>query len=160
MTACPRTAPSRPYASPSTFKLLPASTTTSPPPPKHRYGLYFGILTRDAAEVASDRMAVGLGQRRRLAVSVRSCGICAGELEDALGPAAAPTAAAAGSGALGVAGAGRSTVQLSCKHLFHSDCIRGWTIVGKKDTCPTCHEKVDLRKLYASRPWESTNMSW
>ncbi|KFM28282.1 RING finger protein 121 [Auxenochlorella protothecoides] len=82
------------------------------------YGLYFGILTRDAAEVASDRMAVGLGQRRRLAVS------------------------------------------LSCKHLFHSDCIRGWTIVGKKDTCPTCHEKVDLRKLYASRPWESTNMSW
>lgn len=115
------------------------------------YGLYFGILTRDMAEVASDRIAVTMGQRRRLAVSVRNCGICSGELDDAPG-AAAP--------ARGAIGAGRETVQLSCKHLFHSDCIRGWTIVGKKDVCPTCHEKVDLRKLYASRPWESRNISW
>ncbi len=25
-----------------------------------------------------------------------------------------------------------STVQLECKHCFHDQCIRGWTIVGKK----------------------------
>ena len=36
----------------------------------------------------------------------------------------------------------------------------GWTIVGKKDTCPTCWEKVDLRSLYADRPWETRNLSW
>lgn len=114
------------------------------------YGLYFGILTRDTAEVASDRIAVSLGQRRRLAVSVRNCGICSGELEDAVGAGEATSSV----------GTGRATVQLSCKHLFHSDCIRGWTIIGKKDICPTCHEKVDLRKLYASRPWENRNISW
>lgn len=42
----------------------------------------------------------------------------------------------------------------------HSGCIRGWTIVGKKDTCPVCNEKVDLRALYVDRPWESRNLSW
>jgi hypothetical protein len=50
--------------------------------------------------------------------------------------------------------------QLSCKHSFHELCIRGWTIVGKKDVCPVCNEKVDLRHLYADRPWETQNLSW
>lgn len=55
---------------------------------------------------------------------------------------------------------GRSTVQLPCKHLYHDGCIRGWTLVGKKDTCPTCLEKVDLRLIFADRPWETRNLSW
>lgn len=50
--------------------------------------------------------------------------------------------------------------QLSCKHCFHELCIRGWTVVGKKDSCPCCLEKVDLRDLYAQRPWETKNLSW
>ena len=50
--------------------------------------------------------------------------------------------------------------QLSCKHSFHELCIRGWTIVGKKDVCPVCNEKVDLRHLYSDRPWETQNLSW
>jgi hypothetical protein len=45
------------------------------------YGLYFGILTRDAAEVASDRIAAALGTARKMAVSVRDCAICGGELQ-------------------------------------------------------------------------------
>ncbi len=36
----------------------------------------------------------------------------------------------------------------------------GWTIVGKKDVCPVCLEKVDLKDLYANRPWETSNLSW
>ena len=52
------------------------------------------------------------------------------------------------------------TVQLTCKHLFHDQCIRGWTLVGKKDTCPVCLEKVDLRALYADRPWDTRNLTW
>lgn len=52
------------------------------------------------------------------------------------------------------------TVQLTCKHLFHDQCIRGWTLVGKKDSCPVCLEKVDLRALYADRPWDTRNLTW
>ena len=36
----------------------------------------------------------------------------------------------------------------------------GWTIVGKKDTCPVCAEKVDLKAIFADRPWETTNLNW
>ena len=52
------------------------------------------------------------------------------------------------------------SVQLTCKHLFHDQCIRGWTLVGKKDTCPVCLDKVDLRTLYADRPWDTRNLTW
>lgn len=30
---------------------------------------------------------------------------------------------------------------------FHEFCIRGWCIVGKKQTCPYCNEKVDLKRM-------------
>ena len=33
-------------------------------------------------------------------------------------------------------------------------------MVGKKDMCPTCLEKVDLRHLHADRPWERMNVVW
>ena len=36
----------------------------------------------------------------------------------------------------------------------------GWTIVGKKDTCPVCMEKVDLRSIFADRPWDTRNLNW
>ena len=51
-------------------------------------------------------------------------------------------------------------VQLTCKHLFHTSCIRGWTLVGKKDSCPVCMEKVDLRSVFADRPWDTRNLNW
>ena len=38
-----------------------------------------------------------------------------------------------------------NTFQLTCGHEFHEFCVRGWCIVGKKQTCPWCHEKVDLK---------------
>jgi hypothetical protein len=31
---------------------------------------------------------------------------------------------------------------------------------GKKDVCPVCYEKVDLRALYAERAWNTSNLSW
>lgn len=46
-----------------------------------------------------------------------------------------------------------STFKLSCDHVFHEFCIRGWCIIGKKQTCPYCKEKVDLKRLF-SNPWE------
>ena len=45
-------------------------------------------------------------------------------------------------------------------HMALLQCIRGWTIVGKKDTCPACLEKVDLRAVFHDRPWETRNLSW
>jgi hypothetical protein len=32
--------------------------------------------------------------------------------------------------------------------------------IGKKSVCPVCLEKVDLRHLWADRPWETRNISW
>jgi RING finger protein 121 len=132
------------------------------------YGLYFGILTRDCAEVASDRIASRLGGSRRMAVSVRDCAICGGELKDAMQLNLLGSDSHAGNGGghahLGASQSGlddgEKSIQLSCKHIFHKDCLRGWLIVGKKDTCPTCSERVDLRQLYADKPWETRNIQW
>ena len=132
------------------------------------YGLYFGILTRDCAELASDRIANRLGGTKRMAVSVRDCAICGGELKDGLlvagsGHQASPIATNGLQGVtnpIALANDGDSSIQLSCKHIFHKDCLRGWLIVGKKDTCPTCSERVDLRQVYADKPWETRNIQW
>jgi hypothetical protein len=31
---------------------------------------------------------------------------------------------------------------------FHEFCIRGWCMIGKKQTCPYCKEKVDLKAMF------------
>eukprot|EP00195_Chlamydomonas_chlamydogama_P012155 CAMPEP_0202897870 /NCGR_PEP_ID=MMETSP1392-20130828/6528_1 /ASSEMBLY_ACC=CAM_ASM_000868 /TAXON_ID=225041 /ORGANISM="Chlamydomonas chlamydogama, Strain SAG 11-48b" /LENGTH=379 /DNA_ID=CAMNT_0049583633 /DNA_START=134 /DNA_END=1273 /DNA_ORIENTATION=- len=111
------------------------------------YGVYFGVLGRDCAEVASDRMASTMGTGRKLVAQVNNCGVCGTELKDYSHLGEENTAE-------------EVAVQLSCKHCFHDLCIRGWTMVGKKDTCPVCLEKVDLRNLYADRPWETRNLTW
>ena len=99
-------------------------------------------------QVASDRIALSLGPGRRMAVSVRDCGICGGELYPE-----EPTTAGTAGGATGTAGLGASlahgghghgqgqggglgNVQLACKHLFHLDCIRwGLLLVSVSRTC-------------------------
>lgn len=166
------------------------------------YGIYFGVLGRDAAEVAADRMAATLGTGTSLARSVRACGVCGGDLTDAPGDLAPPPGGAAGGVMVARGGVGDATVQvrmgrgggegrgrarcwggmrggrggvcvfstphhhlhpptqLACKHLFHGTCLRGWCVVGKKDTCPACREKVDLRAVFAGRPWETRNLNW
>lgn len=49
--------------------------------------------------------------------------------------------------------ASREKFSLNCGHVFHELCIRGWTIVGKKETCPYCKEKVDLR-MFRTHVWD------
>ena len=39
---------------------------------------------------------------------------------------------------------GEKRKRLACGHSFHDFCIRGWCIIGKKQTCPYCKEKVRL----------------
>ena len=50
-------------------------------------------------------------------------------------------------------------ITLNCRHRYHEFCIRGWIIVGKKDTCPYCNEKVDLKSTFTT-PWEKTSIVW
>lgn len=41
--------------------------------------------------------------------------------------------------------AGENHLQLNCGHTFHSSCLYGWCMIGKKDTCPYCKERLDLQ---------------
>ncbi|KAI5186308.1 RING finger protein 121/175 [Nematocida homosporus] len=38
-------------------------------------------------------------------------------------------------------------IALSCKETFHEECLKNWKILGKKDTCPSCKERVDLSEI-------------
>ncbi|KAI8907071.1 hypothetical protein DFJ77DRAFT_188531 [Powellomyces hirtus] len=103
------------------------------------YGLYFGTCSRDCVVLLSDRMAVNAGYHSRTgfpAKHLRSnmCAIC-GDSTD-LVPA-------------------DKLHKLNCGHTYHENCIRGYTIIGKKDLCPYCKEKVDLRS-FRRNPWDTT----
>ncbi|XP_034187311.1 E3 ubiquitin ligase Rnf121 isoform X2 [Osmia lignaria lignaria] len=106
------------------------------------YGLYFGVLGRDVAEICADKMASHVGYyvpghmpTRTLEPGV--CAVCGNRL---LVSENEP-------------GVIENTYKLSCEHVFHEFCIRGWCIVGKQQTCPYCKEKVDLKKMFCN-PWE------
>jgi len=103
------------------------------------YGLYFGVLGRDFAEMCADRMASHLGFTVKgmplKSLPPSTCCICGDQYQT------------------------DDAIKLNCKHMFHEWCIRGWTIVGKKDTCPYCSEKVRLRELF-TQPWEKPGVIW
>ncbi|MCL4124162.1 UNVERIFIED_CONTAM: hypothetical protein GTU68_049742 [Idotea baltica] len=106
------------------------------------YGLYYGVLGRDLAEVCADKMASHIGYYKAEGMPTRTLepGICAVCGNPQLVP-------------IGEEGIIENTFKLSCGHTFHEFCIRGWCIVGKKQTCPYCKEKVDLKRMFCN-PWE------
>jgi RING finger protein 121 len=111
------------------------------------YGIYFGVLGRDLAEVCAERMASTMGYSSSSGLPARHlerdiCAICAGRLD------------------FDNTGFFGKTYELNCNHKFHEFCIRGWTIVGKKDVCPYCKEKVDLRQTLLKNPWETGSVVW
>jgi len=104
------------------------------------YGLYYGVLGRDCAEMCTDRLAsvmgfTGKGEIPSKILPPRTCCICSDEYNP------------------------ETAVKLNCNHYFHESCIRGWTIIGKKDTCPYCSEKVHLKQLF-NNPWEKQGILW
>ncbi|XP_031569000.1 RING finger protein 121-like [Actinia tenebrosa] len=107
------------------------------------YGLYYGVLGRDFAEICSEKIASKIGYYSKSGLPNRSletniCAVCGQQLiisdvdEDEMP---------------------EKTYKLTCGHVFHEFCIRGWCIVGKKQTCPYCKEKVDLKRMFCN-PWE------
>ncbi|KAM8764543.1 LOW QUALITY PROTEIN: RING finger protein 175 [Rhynchonycteris naso] len=109
------------------------------------YGLYYGILGRDC-EICSDYMAstigfYSVGEMPTRSMSDRICAVSGQKIVVELDEE----------------GLIENTYQLSCNHVFHEFCIRSWCIVGKKQTCPCCKEKVDLKRMI-SNPWERTHI--
>eukprot|EP01083_Nonionella_stella_P011701 33225_1 len=102
-------------------------------------GLYFGVLVRDCAEMCADRMASTLGYSGgkrgfpRTLLKVNVCAICDEELESVRADVPVPS---------------ETVFRLDCDHRFHESCIRGWVMIGKKDTCPQCSEKVTLSRIF------------
>jgi RING finger protein 121 len=103
------------------------------------YGIYYGVLTRDFTDFLVDLLAANIGYyspssslpSKQLKQSI--CAICGrthNEVDD------------------------EKTYTLSCGHTYHEYCIYGWCLVGKKQVCPFCREKVDLNKLFASLPFQ------
>ncbi|XP_057173028.1 E3 ubiquitin ligase RNF121 isoform X2 [Ursus arctos] len=103
------------------------------------YGLYYGVLERDFAEMCADYMASTIGfysesgmPTKHLSDSV--CAVCGQRIFVDVSEE----------------GIIENTYRLSCNHVFHEFCIRGWCIVGKKQTCPYCKEKVDLKRMFSN----------
>jgi len=109
------------------------------------YGLYFGVLGRDVAELCAEWMAnaVGITKAQQKYYDPCRCAICNIDFKD---PESDEMAA-------------ERTFELSCKHVFHEQCIRGWALVGKKDTCPLCCEKVNM-KVFSKGPWDGKGQVW
>uniref|UniRef100_A0A182W7A7 RING-type domain-containing protein n=1 Tax=Anopheles minimus TaxID=112268 RepID=A0A182W7A7_9DIPT len=106
------------------------------------YGLYYGVLGRDISEICADKMACHIGYYTPQGIPTRHlernvCAVCGNPLLTDVNES----------------GVIENTYKLSCDHVFHEFCIRGWCIVGKKQTCPYCKEKVDLKKMFCN-PWE------
>lgn len=108
------------------------------------YGLYYGVVGRDLAELCTDKMASQIGYYTETGLPSRKlesniCAVCGQEVSFAEDETE------------------EAKVKLNCGHYFHEFCIRGWCIVGKKQTCPYCKEKVDLKRMF-SNPWEKPHV--
>ncbi|KAM6206107.1 LOW QUALITY PROTEIN: RING finger protein 175 [Sarcoramphus papa] len=96
------------------------------------YGLYYGVMGRDFAEICSDCMASTIGFYDISGIPTRNlsndiCTVCGEKFFVGINEE----------------GIIENTYQLSCNHVFHESCIHGWCIVGKNQTCPYCPEKVE-----------------
>lgn len=117
------------------------------------YGLYFGVLGRDCAVMCAARMASTMGYSstkdgnlpsRQLQQNI--CAVCDCTLFKNLRLDQDDSQ-------------NEKIFTLNCGHQFHEPCIRGWTIVGKRDICPNCAEKVSLREIFTN-PWETQSIAW
>jgi RING finger protein 121 len=102
------------------------------------YGIYFGTLGRDFVDRLSVHMATSIGYYSANGFPSRvikdgHCAICGESTYDS------------------------AKTVLECSHSFHPICIRGWTVIGKKDMCPCCKEKVDLKE-FQKNPWGTSSL--
>lgn len=130
------------------------------------YGVYYGVLGRDFAQICTENIACKIGYytpdglpKRILESGV--CGVCGNQIDTSstnlnsyprpqdIRPTDVLTEA--------IELPEERSYTLSCNHVFHEFCIRGWCVIGKLQTCPYCKEKVDL-KLMFKNPWEKPHL--
>eukprot|EP00474_Spongospora_subterranea_P002148 CRZ02606.1 hypothetical protein [Spongospora subterranea] len=111
------------------------------------YALYFGVLSRDVAEFTAENLVTKLGYyggRDHIpsrSLSARICALCDQELD--------------------IGGGDNADIRiLNCGHRYHDLCIRGWAMVGKKDTCAYCQEKIDLKDIASESVWQNISLQW
>ena len=120
-------------------------------------GVYFGVLSRDFAEVCTDLLAARLhlrytGRKEALPqdgtreADTNCCHVCL------------QTLLRERESSVFVKALMDDIVTLRCGHAFHGWCIRGWTMVGKKDLCPACGEVVPLSSIL--KVWDKPAIIW
>lgn len=118
------------------------------------YGLYFGVLGRECAAVCITRMANTIGyiacegKQPVNRLGDNKCAICDDVLYKHLGLSNKDKEA------------DEKVFTLPCGHAFHEFCLRGWLLVGKRDTCAYCHEKCTVKDYFGKNPWEIQNVLW
>jgi RING finger protein 121/175 len=134
------------------------------------YALYFGVMGRDLVDLLSDRMAASIGYYNKNGLPTKHlrsniCAICGDEIEisdnfvnsqqlhEQPQQQEYPYASKQAEFFLKE----NAAYELECRHRFHEKCIRGWCVVGKKDMCPYCKEKVDL-KQFRKKPWDTQEL--
>ena len=119
------------------------------------YGLYYGVVSRDLCALCSMMMAVNIGYVGRKgempakSLPDNTCAVC----DHPLHASVRLTDSRPGDKE-------EPTFSTPCGHHFHSACLRGWTIIGKRDTCPCCSEKVNVREVVGKAPWDQTTVAW
>lgn len=116
------------------------------------YGIYWGVLTRDFTDFLMDILTSNVGYyspssslpSKQLNTSI--CAIC-GHSHDGMKDSDSVTL-------ITESAKEERCFTLSCGHKYHEYCIYGWCLVGKKQVCPFCREKVDTQKLFASLPFQ------
>lgn len=116
------------------------------------FALYFAVLGRDLAEIATDYISNTVGYTKYDTPPRNLCALCDNELQPMLELMASDNDEDRER-------KHRTVFKLQCGHEFHEHCLRGWAIVGKKDTCALCSEKVDLKSLIPEVPWNSRRVS-
>lgn len=102
--------------------------------------VYFALLSREIVYFLSETMASNTGFYSKEGVPKRNnndtlCMICTKVFD------------------------GKELVHtLLCKHSFHENCIKGWCMIAKKNSCPYCKKGVDLDSIpkdiwYQSEIW-------
>jgi len=126
------------------------------------WGLYFGLLGRDIAEVCAERISsvLGYAKAKDREASDRPAGGDALTICALCGEDLPCVELLEGGRTDSKTEKTKKTFRLECEHSFHEYCIRGWTIVGKKDTCPRCGEKVQLASILSSSPWLQQSLIW
>jgi len=121
------------------------------------YGIYYGVLTRDFTDFLVDILAANTGYYSPSSslpskhLKSSTCAICGRPhgntdmISDENVSDMTPLDYSSNSGA-----ESERTFTLSCGHKFHEYCIYGWSLVGKKQMCPFCREKVDTSKLFSN----------